>query len=182
MIDRLRSKWVKHRFLDHRIDPQTDFLIVGTFNPDTGENPAEFFYGRPRNYLWKLLPGAFGHRDLRDASVMKKREFMRLNRVDFIDLIERVEVQLGEEANYSDHYLDKQSLCWRNIPNEIAGLRLKRAIVTRKTFGDVPNIRQQVDCLADFFRSRDVPVRALSTPARFFNDRKQMEWNEAFQV
>jgi G:T/U-mismatch repair DNA glycosylase len=182
MLDRSRSTWVKHRFLDHRVDPQTEFLIVGTFNPDADKNPAKFFYGRPRNYLWKLLPGAFGHRDLRGSSVDEKLEFIRRNKIDFIDLIERVEVQSHKAANYSDRYLDKQKICWRNISSEITGLRLKRAIFTRKTFGDVPNIRQQVDRLADVFQIGGIPFRALSTPARFYDDRKQKEWNEAFQV
>ena len=35
-----RTKLVKHRFLDHKIDPKTEFLIIGTFNPHTELHPV----------------------------------------------------------------------------------------------------------------------------------------------
>ncbi len=41
---------IKHRFLDHQINPETEILILGTFNPETEKNEADFFYGRNRNY------------------------------------------------------------------------------------------------------------------------------------
>jgi len=37
---------VQHRFLDHQINSETETLIIGTFNPETTNNDAEFFYGR----------------------------------------------------------------------------------------------------------------------------------------
>ena len=57
-------KIIRHRFLHLPIDAATEILIVGTFNPDTDKNPAEIFYGRSRNFLWKLLPIALGQDDL----------------------------------------------------------------------------------------------------------------------
>lgn len=42
---------VKHRFINHKINPDTEILILGTFNPEAKENEADFFYGRSRNYL-----------------------------------------------------------------------------------------------------------------------------------
>jgi G:T/U-mismatch repair DNA glycosylase len=35
-------------------------LIIGTFNPATYKNQADFFYSRGKNYFWRLLPVAFG--------------------------------------------------------------------------------------------------------------------------
>jgi len=29
---------IKHRFLDHQINPQTETLVVGTFNPDAEDS------------------------------------------------------------------------------------------------------------------------------------------------
>jgi hypothetical protein len=42
---------IKHRFLNHNINPLTETLIIGIFNPDTKENTADFFYGRQRIFL-----------------------------------------------------------------------------------------------------------------------------------
>mgnify|MGYP000203195880 CR=1 FL=1 len=53
-------KTIKHKFLDHNINPKAEMLFLGTFNPETENNDADFFYGRSRNYLWKLLPLAIG--------------------------------------------------------------------------------------------------------------------------
>ena len=51
--------------MKHQISPQTETLILGTFNPETPDNETEFFYGRRRNYLWRLLPSAYGGNDLK---------------------------------------------------------------------------------------------------------------------
>jgi len=42
----LPLKMIKHKFLDHEIDPATETLIIGTFNPLADGNTAEFFYSR----------------------------------------------------------------------------------------------------------------------------------------
>lgn len=63
---------VQHRFLDHQINPDTETLIIGTFNPDAADNNADFFYGRSRNYLWRLLPLAYGETDLKEHLNKKK--------------------------------------------------------------------------------------------------------------
>ena len=60
-------KRIKHLLLDYKINPETETLIIGTFNPDTPENDADFFYGRSRNFLWKMLPTAFEEEDLKKA-------------------------------------------------------------------------------------------------------------------
>lgn len=78
---------VQHRFLDHQINPETETLIIGTFNPETVDNKAEFFYGRSRNYLWRLLPTAFGETDLKNASKQEKLEFIQKYKIDLTDLL-----------------------------------------------------------------------------------------------
>jgi G:T/U-mismatch repair DNA glycosylase len=59
---------IAHKFVNKKIDPDTEILIIGTFNPDTAGNEADFFYGRQRNFLWTLLPYAFGEANLKNAS------------------------------------------------------------------------------------------------------------------
>lgn len=35
-------KTVNHKFLEHQLNPETEILIIGTFNPDTCTNKADF--------------------------------------------------------------------------------------------------------------------------------------------
>ncbi len=68
---------VKHRFQSHSIHPATETLIVGTFNPEAEANEADFFYGRSRNFLWRLLPTALGSEDLKGRLKEEKVNFIR---------------------------------------------------------------------------------------------------------
>ncbi len=34
---------IEHKFLSHQINPETETLIIGTFNPQANQNIAEFF-------------------------------------------------------------------------------------------------------------------------------------------
>lgn len=50
---------IKHRFIKQFIIPSTETLVIGTFNPESIENTADFFYGMPRIFLGVLNPRAF---------------------------------------------------------------------------------------------------------------------------
>jgi len=139
---------IQHRFIDHQVSPETETLIIGTFNPETTKNDAAFFYGRSRNYLWRLLPTAFGKTDLKGSSKQKQIEFIRQHKIDLIDLIEEIQVEEGQEANYYDGYIDNKVTQWKNIIAVINGLQnLKRVCFTRKTFSDIPNMKKQLDVI-----------------------------------
>ncbi len=168
---------IQHRFLNHRINPETEILLLGTFNPDTPANDAEFFYGRKRNFLWRLLPSAFGETDLKDASTTDKSAFLRKHKIDFIDLIEEVVVEPGQEANYSDGYIDSKVIRWTNVIAAIDHLpKLKKVCFTRKTFSDIPNMRKQIDIIQAYCSTKGIPFFTLMTPARIYSMDKQSEW------
>jgi hypothetical protein len=165
----------KHRCADHVIDLQTETLIIGTFNPDTKGNSADFFYGRSRNHLWTILEKAFGgtREPLKKATRDEKLKFIRANRIDFIDLISEVE---GEPPDYKDETLDKLVTKWRNVVEEIDKLHfLKRACITRKGFIGVPRIESRVNEIAEYFRDKQVVFRCVHTPARA-HSRAAPEW------
>lgn len=168
---------IRHRFLDHPINPETETLILGTFNPETADNDAKFFYGRNRNYLWQLLPSAFGETNLKKASKNEKLEFIRKYKIDLIDLIEEIEIDAGQEANYDDGYIDSMVSKWRNIIALIDSLpNLKRVCFTRKTFSDIPNMKKQIDAIRQYCENKKIVFKALITPSRFYRDDKQTEW------
>ena len=170
---------IKHRFIDHQINSETEILILGTFNPDTEKNEADFFYGRGRNYLWRLLPTAFQKPDLKKASKQEKLSFIEQRKIDFIDLIAEIKVEDGQEANYNDDFIDKKVTKWRDIITEIKKLKnLKKICFTRKTFNNIPNMEKQIEIIQEYCFKNGIYFKALTTPARFYNEKKQIEWTK----
>ena len=95
---------INHKFINHKIQEDTEVLIIGTFHPETSPG-TDFFYGRSHNYLWRLLSKAFGSEDLKDKPRGNKIEFIRRYKVDFIDLIRKINIDEGHENNYLDKYI-----------------------------------------------------------------------------
>lgn len=156
---------IKHRFLSLTINPETEILIIGTFNPETKINKADFFYGRGRNYLWRLLSEVFKINDLKKKSKEEKIDFLRERKIDFIDIIS--EVQIEEEENYSDAGIDNNVSEWRDIINEIKKLqKIKRVCFTRRTFSDIPNIQKRITEIEEYCNKNKIYFKCLTTPAR----------------
>jgi hypothetical protein len=154
-----------HRCKDHIIDPSTETLIVGTFNPDSDKNTADFFYGRPRNAMWDFLPRSKGESSLKGRTKEEKLAFARRHRIDFIDLISEV----GElPENYDDRLLDCQkNIVWKDVIAEVAKLTsLKRIGVSRKSFTDVPNIGSRVKMIGDYAANHQILFRCVHSPSR----------------
>lgn len=170
---------INHRPTAHQINLDTEILIIGTFNPDTPKNKADFFYGRHRNFLWVLLPQSFGIESLKGKSREDKIKFMREFKVDFTDLIASVDVE--EETNYKDDYLDNKVISWTNNIEVIKSLpKLNRVCFTRKSFGGIPNMKLRIEEIRIFCESRNIEFEYLPTPARFYTEEKQIIWTKFF--
>ena|ERR1700730_4503619 len=170
-------KLITHRCAGHIIELGTETLIIGTFNPDTKTNCADFFYGRRHNHLWTILPSVFGEESLKRKTKEEKLRFIRNKRIDFIDLIRAIE---SEPPDYKDTSLDKmQGIRWReDIIAQIKKLRfLKRVCVSRKGFGGVPNIGKRVDHIAAYLQDKRIVFKCVHTPARGLS-RAKAEWAE----
>lgn len=172
---------IQHKFLSHKINPHTETLIIGTFNPFSSNNKAEFFYGRERNFLWRLLPKAFGDNDLKAHSIQEKIDFIKKRKIDFIDLISEINVAEGEENNYDDSYIDDKVISWRNIKLEIDKLsNLKKVCFTRKTFSGIPKMKIKIEEIQTYCESKNIRFQFLITPARNYTSRKQIIWTNFF--
>ena len=170
---------VKHRFIRHHINRKTETLIIGTFNPDVIDNPADFFYGRSQNHLWKILPAAFNEKNLKNSPKSEKLKFIKNYKIDFIDLITEIEIDEGEETNYSDKYIDKKATNWKDVISEINNLKqLKRVCFTRKTFSGIQNIKVNVESIQRHCNNNKVNFKSLITPARFYSGYRQKEWTK----
>lgn len=174
---------IKHRFLNHEINTEIETLIIGTFNPDTPGNEADFFYGRQRNFLWRLITIAIGHKDLKGENKEDKLEFIRNNKIDFIDLISIIKVDIGEETNYDDKYIDRRVTEWRDVIDEIKKLKnLKRIAFSRKTTTDIPEMKKRIEAIAEYCNENKIPFHYLKTPARTYSESKQKIWTDFFNI
>jgi G:T/U-mismatch repair DNA glycosylase len=169
---------IKHKFLNHEIDPQAEMLIIGTFNPGHECNKDnEFFYDSTGNRLWKLLPNAFGEEDLRKSTRDQKLKFSRDKRIDFIDIIEEIEVEEEHACKREDKYIDGKVTQWRNVSGELQKLSsLKRACFTRSTFKDVHNIKEEVYKLNKYLETRKLQLWLMRTPAWYPHKDEQSLW------
>jgi G:T/U-mismatch repair DNA glycosylase len=170
---------LKHKMHAYALSSSTEILIVGTFNPDVPSNPADFFYGRSRNFLWRLLPTSFGENDLKGKSKEEKMQFMENRKIGFIDLISEVNVEAGQETNYKDDYIDSKVTAWRDVISEISKLEnLKMVCFTRKTLSGIPNIKTKILSVEKYCGERNIPFRYLETPARIYSKSKQNVWTK----
>jgi len=174
-------KVIPHRFLQYPLNPYTEILIVGTFNPDTEKNPAEIFYGRSRNFLWRLLPIALGESDLKNKTTEEKFDFIKRHKISFIDLVAEVTVDVGSEVNYEDRYIDNKVTQWRDVIGIMKTMsNLKKICFTRKTFSDIPHVKKRIKEVEDFCYEKEISFQYLSTPARIYSKEKQEEWTQFF--
>lgn len=172
---------VNHRFSNHKIDHQTETMIIGTFNPETAENDADFFYGRSRNFFWRLLPIAYGEADLKRSTRQEKINFIQKYNIGLIDLIEEVQVEDGQEANYYDRYIDRKVTRWKDIVGIMKNLpNLKKVCFTRRISSDIPSMRTQLEPIRQYCEKNGIPFISLTTPARYYNEHKQAEWTQVF--
>ena len=173
---------VEHKFIDHQLNPNTKYLIIGTFNPNVNNNEADFFYGRNRNFLWKLLPLAFGEIDLKQADLENKMAFIQRNDIDFIDLIKSIEIENGQENNYLDNYIDGIVVEWNAVLYELKKLpNLLKVAFTRSTFQGIPNIHAKILEIQNYCQDNNIDFACLKTPARYYNQEKQNIWNIFFE-
>ena len=173
---------IRHKFREHMVSPETEILMLGTFNPDLPNGPT-FFYGRPRNYLWQLLPGCWGLPSLKNALLHEKRAFMEQYKIDFADVIHSVNVPEDQLNNLLDTYIDEHVHEWKDIILLIGRLKkLKAVYFTRKTFTGINNISDQISAIRQQCNRNGIRFCLLETPARYFNATKQQLWTNSIQV
>ena len=178
---------INHKFINHKIQEDTEVLIIGTFHPETSPKEIDFFYGRPHNFLWRLLPSAFGGPDLKNKTRFDKEELLRNHKIDFVDLIKRINVEEGHENDYSDDYIDNRmsepGSEWHDMESLIDSHQgtLKKVCFTRKTFSGIPNIENKIKEIKKYCITRNIAFRYLTTPARYYSLLKQKEWSNFFR-
>ena len=169
---------VPHKLPNYQPNPATEILILGTVTPDVAGAP-DFFYGRPRNFLWHLLPQAYGLPPLKDEPLSSKQAFMAKYKIDFADVIKSIDLPDGLEAEAEDDTADAYVSEWKDVITIIDALpHLKAVYFTRKTFNGLPNVRAQITPLAQHCRQKGIRFCKLETPARHYSDTKLQQWKD----
>lgn len=171
---------IHHRFSNRSLSKTARIVIVGTFNPETPENMADFFYGRVQNHLWTLLPEAFGHPSLKKKSKEEKERFMHRHHIEFADVITAVDVEKPDD--YRDDYIDSEVTEWTDVIRQLQELpNLQKVCVTRKSFSGIPHIRKRLEEIEAYCQGHGIHFHYLITPARGYTAAKQAEWDAFFR-
>lgn len=174
---------IKHKFLDIYLLEGRKILIIGTFNPAVTCNDAEFFYGRAKNFFWRLLPEVFGEESLK-GDIQKQKEFIKEYDIELSDLILSVEMSEKDICSYGDDKLTSViEYNTNNIIKSLAKGTTKEGYFTRKTFDkSVENIKTEVYKIKEYCERNGIKFVFLPTPARFYNEKKLLEWREYFLI
>lgn len=106
---------------------------------------------------------------------------MQLYGIDFVDLINYVEIEEGQENNYNDNYIDGIVVEWNDIIAKLDALpHLLKVAFTRSTFHGIPNIQERIQEIQNYCQNRNIDFTCLITPARYYNQNKQDIWNIFF--
>lgn len=65
-------------------------LIIGTFNPELQWHPnnvAKYYYGRTRNYFWRVLPRFAGLSSINSQDINSQISFLKANQIGVTDLL-----------------------------------------------------------------------------------------------
>jgi hypothetical protein len=107
---------------------------------------------------------------------------MKAHHIDFIDVIEEVEVPAGCEDNVKDKFIDNHVAKWRDVIGEMKNLALDAACFTRSTFTDIPRIKSQIINIEDYCNKKDIRFGRIVTPSRAYPSKdKQREWDAFFK-
>lgn len=82
---------------------ETKTLIIGTFNPESKWHPnnaAQYYYGRTRNYFWKILPNFSGKAAIPHHDVAAQIDFLKANQIGVTDLLIRIK---DADINNQEH-------------------------------------------------------------------------------
>lgn len=172
---------IKHKFLNLYPLQGKKILIIGTFNPDVICNDAEFFYGRVKNFFWRLLPEVFGEKSLK-GDVKKQKEFIKEHDIELSDLILSVEMRKEDICSYGDdkliHVIEYNT---HNIIKSLSIGATKEVYFTRKSFDkSVKNIRDEIYKIKIFCEDNSIKFGFLPTPSRFYSQKKLEEWRAVF--
>ena len=166
---------VYNKFKDHQPSADAEIIILGLFT-SPNKHSGDFFFSRSRIFLWHMLPICFKQPSLQEADVDTKKKFMQRYRIDFLDIINSVDLE-DADAIIDDEVLDGQVHEFTNIVERLKQLpQLKSVYFTRKTFNGIPHCKQALQEVVTYCKENNIRFCKLDTPSRHYSQEKQQQW------
>lgn len=167
-------------------------LVVGTFNAAIEDNEASWFYGRPENEFWCLLPRMMNEPTLhpvdRDEPVEELtalwKQFCRDKKIIIVDFFKAVHKEL---TNHSDKELKELN------ENEYTAFDFKKAFASAQfdavlfTWVGMDNNRLTLlkNQYIDFFEPKGSRIMHLLTPSLAYakpRNFKLAQWKRTYDI
>lgn len=195
-LDELNQLEQNHTFCNQPVNPQSNILIIGTFNPSNNscekENNATWFYGRKQSKFWRYLPIALTGQSLHtsdghNGSPITWKRFCIANRIVIIDLIKSIEINeilpdFGDKEVECKINNDLTNTIYFNIAKAFKNIRFQKVIYSLawtdpniKRMRQIKNILNQQLLDAECIQNR-AQIKYCKTPSR--NDAFN-SWNDA---
>lgn len=173
-----------HKFIQELIDfennpPEGKFhmLVVGTFNADIPGNDAEWFYGRPENEFWCLLPRMMGVTTLhpidRDEPIEKLvnmwKQFCADSRIIIVDMFKEVQIELAGHADSLLHPLQDNEYTAFNFQQAFANAHFEHVLFTWSGFTPQQGaLTVNKQLYVDYFTQQGSHIMHMLTPSNAY--------------
>lgn len=161
-------------------------LVVGTFNADIPGNDAGWFYGRPENELWCLLPRMMGlptlHPVDRDEPIVELvnlwKQFCVDNRVVIVDMFKQVHVDLPGHADNLLHGLQPDQYTLFNFQQAFQNAHFDNVLFTWSGFGPQQGALTVNKALyVDYFAPQGANILHMLTPSNAYSKPRWFKLN-----
>lgn len=175
---------------DNPLTGNYKILVVGTFNAAISGNSAQWFYGRPENEFWCLLPRMLGFETLHPVDRNEKENqlaelwkgFCKKNEIIIVDLFKEVKENLTNHADSNLQKLKKEEYLRFEFEKAFINCHFDYVMFTWKgtnknTLTDLKN-----DYI-NFFSKKGSKIVQLLTPSNAYSkprNFKLKQWKEAY--
>lgn len=176
----IKNEIIEHQFINQDFFfPlwKIDTLVLGTFNPQCGEQ-TDYFYGRCRNNFWRSIEELYNLEYMFFQNNLKRKlEFMRENKfgcADVIKSISKSNVVMDKEicgSGYSDQVLFNAQKCtityqFTEIKEFLSNNNIKRVINTWGKRNNPSHFKRNIDDLESFCNQMGVEfIRICPSPS-----------------
>lgn len=161
-------------------------LVVGTFNADIPGNDAGWFYGRPENEFWCLLPRMLGFPTLHPVDrdepigelVQMWKRFCNDNRIVIVDMFKQVQIDLTGHADKLLYPLQPNQYTPFNFEQAFANAHFEHVLFTWKGFdAKQGTLTMNKQLYVDYFTGQGSNIMHMLTPSNAFSETRWFKLN-----
>ncbi|MGN1104722.1 MAG: DNA-deoxyinosine glycosylase [Candidatus Coproplasma sp.] len=96
-------------------NPDSKLLILGSF-PSVKSREQSFYYGNPRNALWRILATFF--KEQTPLSIEEKKDFLTRHKIALWDVVEECEIVASRDETIKNFKIADVNFLLQNAPIE----------------------------------------------------------------